>query len=50
MKKTISIVASCWNEVDNIPELYRRCRETISRHPEYDYIIIDDYDTSDINI
>ena len=37
MKKTISIVASCWNEVDNIPELYRRCRETVGRHPEYDY-------------
>ncbi len=40
MKKTLSIVGGCYNEVDNIPELYERCRCVISSFPEYDYEFI----------
>ena len=36
-KKVISVVAGCWNEAENIPIFYRRCREALARHPEYDY-------------
>jgi glycosyltransferase involved in cell wall biosynthesis len=37
--KKISIVSPCFNEVDNIPELYKRITDTLSTH-EYDYEII----------
>ena len=33
----ISVVTSCWNEVENIPLFYRRCRDVLAKHPEYDY-------------
>jgi glycosyltransferase involved in cell wall biosynthesis len=37
--KKISIVSPCFNEVDNIPELYKRITDTLSTQ-EYDYEII----------
>ena len=39
-KKTISIVAGCWNEVENIPLFYDRCIAVLKKHPEYDYEFI----------
>ena len=33
----ISIVSNCWNEVENIPIFYRRCRAELAKHPAYDY-------------
>ncbi len=36
-KKTISIVTSCWNEVENIPLFYERVCAELARHPQYDY-------------
>ena len=38
--KKISIVSPCYNEEENLPELYRRIKEVMSAHPEYDYEII----------
>ena len=37
MKKVISIATGCWNEVENIPLFYERCKAELARHPEYDY-------------
>ena len=37
MKKLISITGSCYNEEGNIEELYKRCKEVLARHPQYDY-------------
>ena len=39
-KKVISIVTSCWNEVDNIPLFYQRCKAELAKHPQYDYEFI----------
>ncbi|MCI5778584.1 MAG: glycosyltransferase family 2 protein [Lentisphaeria bacterium] len=39
-QKTISIVTNCWNEVENIPLFYSRCRAELAKHPEYDYEFI----------
>lgn len=39
-RKKISITASCYNEEGNIEELYRRCREVLAKHPQYDYEFI----------
>ncbi|HQS47102.1 MAG: glycosyltransferase [Rhizobiales bacterium 24-66-13] len=39
-KKLVSIVAGCYNEVDNIPELYRRLNLVIAQFPQYDFEII----------
>ena len=36
-KKVISIATGCWNEAENIPLFYERCRTELARHPEYDY-------------
>ncbi len=36
-RKIISISTSCWNEAENIPLFYERCRAELARHPEYDY-------------
>ncbi|MBO7328849.1 MAG: glycosyltransferase family 2 protein [Lentisphaeria bacterium] len=36
-KKVISIATGCWNEKENIPLFYERCRAELARHPEYDY-------------
>ena len=38
--KKISIVSPCYNEEENLPELYRRITDVMSAHPEYDYEII----------
>lgn len=38
--KRISIVSPCYNEEENLPELYRRIKDVMSQHPEYDYEII----------
>lgn len=38
--KKISIVSPCYNEEENLPELYRRINDVMSTHPEYDYEII----------
>ena len=39
-RKKISITASCYNEEGNIEELYRRCRNVLAKHPQYDYEFI----------
>jgi len=36
----ISIVTNCWNEVENIPIFYERCRAELKKHPAYDYEFI----------
>ena len=45
--KTISIASGCWNEVENIPLFYERCKAELARHPEYDYefVIADNFST-----
>ena len=40
MKKKISIVAACYNEEENISELYQRITQEMSALPNYDYEII----------
>lgn len=37
MKKKISIVTACYNEEDNVEELYRRIKQQFDSMPEYDY-------------
>ena len=39
-KKKISIVTNCWNEVENIPLFYQRCKAELEKFPEYDYEFI----------
>lgn len=47
-KKVISIVSSCWNEVENIPLFYERTRAELAKHPQYDYeFVIADNDSTD---
>ena len=47
-KKKISIVANCFNEVDNIPIFYRRCMDELAKHPEYDYeFVVEDNCSTD---
>jgi len=36
----ISIVSPCYNEEENVPELYRRLKEVMKGFPQYDYEII----------
>ena len=45
--KKISIVSNCYNEVENIPELYIRCMNILHKFPEYEYefILEDNYST-----
>ena len=38
--KRISIVAPCFNERDNVLELYDRIKEAMSPRPEYQYELI----------
>jgi len=33
----ISIVGGCYNEAENLPELYSRCMAVLKKFPEYDY-------------
>lgn len=39
-KKLISVVSGCFNEEENIPELYRRLTAVFASLPRYDYEII----------
>ena len=39
-RKIISIVTNCWNEVENIPLFYNRCKAELAKHPAYDYEFI----------
>ena len=39
-RKIISIVTNCWNEVENIPLFYDRCKAELAKHPAYDYEFI----------
>ena len=39
-KKVISIVTNCWNEVDNIPLFYQRCKAELEKFPQYSYEFI----------
>ena len=49
MKKTISVVAGCYNEQDNIAELHRRVCAVFERLGRYDFelILIDNASTDD---
>lgn len=50
MKKYISIVTPCFNEADNIAELYERIRSTmtvVSDNYRYEHIVIDNASTDD---
>ena len=40
MKKTISVVAGCYNEQDNVAELYRRVRDLFERLGRYDFELL----------
>ncbi|HEY3300173.1 MAG TPA: glycosyltransferase family 2 protein [Methylophilaceae bacterium] len=40
MTKLISIVSPCYNEEDNIEELYVRIKAEIAKHPDYEFEII----------
>ncbi|MGE4563979.1 MAG: glycosyltransferase family 2 protein [Victivallaceae bacterium] len=40
MKKRISIVTGCYNEAENLPELYTRLHKVFASMPEYDFEII----------
>ncbi len=40
MKKRISVVTGCFNEVENLPELYERLRKVFATLPDYDFEII----------
>ena len=46
-KKTISIFSNCWNEVENIPIFYKRCKAVLGQLQDYDYefVIEDNYST-----
>ncbi len=46
-KKVISIFSNCWNEVENIPLFYNRCKAVLEKLPNYDYefVIEDNYST-----
>ena len=47
MKKKISIVTSCWNELENIPLFYERCLKVMAEFPQYDveFVISDNLST-----
>lgn len=46
-KKVISIFSNCWNEVENIPLFYKRCKVVLGQLANYDYefVIEDNYST-----
>lgn len=47
MKKTLSIISPCYNEADNIQELYSRVTAVIDQYGNYDfeYVLIDNAST-----
>ena len=49
MLKLISIVSPCYNEQDNVEQLYVRLRDTLARFPQfrYEHIFIDNASTDD---
>lgn len=40
VRQTISVVTGCFNEVENLPEFYRRIRAVLLEYPEFDYEFI----------
>jgi dolichol-phosphate mannosyltransferase len=46
-KKLISIISPCYNEVDNIEEIYHRVKAVMSQYPQYEfeYLFIDNAST-----
>ncbi|MFA6133842.1 MAG: glycosyltransferase family 2 protein [Phycisphaerae bacterium] len=36
-KKLVSVVTACYNEQDNVVELYQQVRDVMARFPQYDY-------------
>jgi dolichol-phosphate mannosyltransferase len=46
-KKMISIISPCYNEVENIEEIYQRVKEVMSQYPQYEfeYLFIDNAST-----
>ncbi len=48
MKKKISVVTNCYNEAENLPELYQRLKAVFAALPQYDFeIIIGDNHSTD---
>ena len=39
-QKKISVLIGCYNEEENLSDLYRRVTDVMAVHPEYDYEII----------
>lgn len=39
-RKLVSIVTGCYNEVENLPELYDRIRQVFGKLPEYDWELL----------
>ena len=47
-KPVISVVSSCYNEVDNIPIFYERTRKVLEKFPDWDYeFVISDNASTD---
>lgn len=46
-KKMISIISPCYNEVENIEEIYQRVKTVMSKYPQYEfeYLLIDNAST-----
>jgi len=46
-KKLISIVTGCYNEVENLPELYDRIKQVMEKFPDYDWelLVADNHST-----
>ena len=46
-KRLVSLVSPCFNEQDNVEELYRRTCDAMAQLPQYDfeYLIIDNAST-----
>ena len=45
--KQITVVSSCFNEVENLEQLWERIKAVFAKHPEYGFelIIADNYST-----
>ena len=46
-RKLVSIVTGCYNEVENLPELYDRIKLVFEKFPEYDWelLVADNHST-----
>ena len=51
-KKMISIISPCYNEVENIEEIYQRVKTVMSQYPQYEfeYLFIDNASTDGTNL